>query len=131
MNHRPIAIGLVLCEHVIVEDRTHNITPVNCFSVRVVEALPDRATFFALAWLANGLGEMPAELLVERLDNMEETFRVNRVLVFPDRLVDMRFVARIRSCHLPVAGHYQVSLIIDGEQVATRKFQVRTKTDNK
>ena len=63
MNPRPIAIGMVLCEQVILDEGTHNITPVNCFSVREVEDFPDRATFFALAWLANGLGEMQAELL--------------------------------------------------------------------
>jgi hypothetical protein len=129
MNHRPIAIGMVLCEQVIVEERTHNITSVNCFSIREVDDLPDQATFFALAWLANGLGEMLAELIVERLDNLEETFRVNRQLDFPDRLHDMRFVARIRNCHLPVAGLYEVSLIIDGEPVASRKFRVRKKGD--
>ncbi len=129
MNHRPIAIGMVLCEQVIVEEGTHNVTPVNCFNVREVEDLPGTATFFALAWLANGIGEMLAELVVERLDNFEETFRVNRKLVFPDRLRDMRFSARLRSCPLPVAGHYQVSLVVDGEMIATRKFHVRRKGD--
>src|SRR5437762_129041 len=69
MNHRPIAIGMVLCEQLIVEEGTHNVTPVNCFNVREVEDVPDRATFFALAWLVNGMGEMPMEVLVERLDN--------------------------------------------------------------
>jgi len=49
MNHRPIAIGMVLCEQLIVEECTHNITPVNCFSIREVEELPDRVTFFVLA----------------------------------------------------------------------------------
>ena len=127
MNHRPIAIGMVLCEQVIVEEGTRNVTPVNCFNVREVDDLPQQATFFALAWLANGLGEMRAELLVERLDNLEETYRVNRKLVFPDRQVDMRFIARVRACLLPVAGLYQVSLTIDGEQIATRKFHVRKK----
>ncbi len=129
MNHRPIPIGMVLCEQMIVEEGTRNVTPVNCFNVREVEDIPGRATFYVLAWLADGMGEMPAELLVERLDNLEETFRVNQNLVFPDRLHDMRFAARIRGCPLPVAGHYQVSLIVDGERVAARKFRVRKKGD--
>lgn len=34
MKHYPIAIGLVLCEQIIVEEGTKNVTPVNCFSVR-------------------------------------------------------------------------------------------------
>jgi hypothetical protein len=45
----------------------------------------------------NGLAEMSVEILVERLDNMEEIYRVHRKLVFPDRLRDMRFAARIRE----------------------------------
>src|SRR5438105_4532536 len=113
MNHRPIAIGMVLCEQVIVEEGTRNVTPVNCFSIREVGDIPGQVTFSVLVWLVNGMGEMSAELLVERLDNLEETFRVSRKLVFPDRLLDMRFSARIRDCHLPVAGPYQVSLNID------------------
>jgi hypothetical protein len=112
MNHRPIAIGMVLCEQMIVEEGTHNVTPVNCFNIREVADLPAQATFFALAWLANGKGEMLAELLVERLDNLDETFRVDRKLVFPDRLLDMRFAARIRDCYLPVRGR-AISSIID------------------
>jgi hypothetical protein len=125
VNHRPIAIGMVLCEQVIVEEGTHNITPVNCFNVREVTELPGTTTFFALAWLANGMGKLAAELVVERLDNLEETYRVNRSLEFPDRLRDMRFSARIRDCHIPIAGAYQVSLVIDGETIASRKFHIR------
>jgi hypothetical protein len=129
MNHRPIAIGMLLCENVIVEEGTHNVTPVNCFSFREVEDFPAAATFFAVAWLANGLGQMRVELLVQRLDNLEECFRLSRDLQFPDRLVDMRFVAKLRTCPLPVAGYYEVSLIVEGEQVASRKFHVRKKGD--
>lgn len=129
MNHRPVAVGLVVCEQVIVEEGTHNVTPVNCFNLREVEEVPGQASFYVLAWLADGMGEMSTELVIERLDNLEEIFRIRRDLVFPDRLRDMRFAARIRRCNFPVAGHYQVSLIIDGELVAARRFRVQRKGD--
>ena len=62
MNHRPIAIGMVLCEQVIVEEGTHNVTPVNCFNFRELEVLPGEASFFALAWLADGDASINAAL---------------------------------------------------------------------
>jgi hypothetical protein len=127
MNHRPVAIGMVLCEQVIVEEGTHNVTPVNCFNNRGIDDFPGEISFFALAWLTDGMGEMLVELVVERLDNLEECYRFNRKLAFPDRLSDMRFSARIRDCHIPVEGLYQVSLTIDGELIAIRKFRASKK----
>jgi hypothetical protein len=127
MNHRPMAIGIVLCEQVIVEEGTHNVTPVNCFNFREIDELPGEATFFAVAWLVNGEGEMPADIVVERLDTLEDVYRHTRKFVFRDRMRDSRCVARIRSCMFPVAGYYQVSLIIDGELTAQRKFRLQKK----
>jgi hypothetical protein len=127
MNHRPIAIGMVLCEQVIVEEGTHNVTPVNCFNVRELDTLPSPATFFALVWLADGLGEMLAEIVVERLDTLEEVYRNTRKLVFTNRLQDSRCLARIRIGKFPVVGYYQVSLIVDRELIAQRKFRVQAK----
>lgn len=34
MPQKPAAIGLFLCEQVIVEEKTRNVTPVNCFTRR-------------------------------------------------------------------------------------------------
>jgi hypothetical protein len=40
MTQRPVAVGLLLCEQVIIEEGTRNVTPVNCFSPRAVERFP-------------------------------------------------------------------------------------------
>ena len=127
MNHRPIAIGMVLCDQVIDEEGTHNVTPVNCFNHRELDMLPGESTFFALVWLADGEGELSAQIVVERLDTLEEVHRFTRKLAFTSRLQESRCLAKIRSCKFPVAGYYQVSLIIDGEFIAHRKFRVHTK----
>jgi hypothetical protein len=130
MSQVPTAIGMVLCDQVILEKGTNNVTPVNCFNVREIDSLPGQTTFFALAWLADGKGEMVTELVVERLDTMEETFRLNRKVVFSDRLGETRLIARIRGCNFPIAGPYQISLIIERELIAHRKFFVRKKGAN-
>jgi hypothetical protein len=121
MNHLPVAIGLVLCEQVIVDEKTRNLTPVNCFGSLKLESVPGSASFHVVAWLADGLGEMPVELVVRRLDSLDEVMRLERRLKFEDRLIDMRFTARIRDCAIPVAGYYEVLLSVDGELVAHRK----------
>ncbi len=56
MQHRPLAIGLVVCEHVIVEAITNNVTPVNCFAARKVKTLPTQIPFTVLGWISNGMG---------------------------------------------------------------------------
>jgi hypothetical protein len=125
MNHIPTAIAIVLCDRVIVDESTRNVTAVDCFNVRLLGSIPGQATFYALAWLADGEGEFTAEIVIRRLDNLEETYRAQSSLVFKDRLQDARFLARIRSCMFPVAGYYEIILEIGGELIAHRKFRVQ------
>ena len=124
MNHVPVAIGLVLCEQVIVDVASRNVTPVNCFARLPLGEFPTTASFHIVAWLADGLGEMPIEVIVRKLDSKDEVFRLERIMQFDDLLTDMRFTARIRDCPFPVAGYYEVVLNVDGEFVAHRKFRV-------
>jgi hypothetical protein len=129
MKQRPVAIRLVLCEQVIVDEKTRNATPVNCFHSRELEVFPGQATFCALTWLTDGLGEMLVEMVVESLDSLEEVFRLERNVQFTDPLHEMRCAARIRHCRFPVPGYYQVSLLIDRELIAHRRFAVKREGD--
>lgn len=106
MNYRPIAVGLVLGEQVIIEEGTHNATPVNCFSIRALDEIPGITSFCAVAWLADGKGKLPVEVIIQRLNTA-------------------RFIARVRDCTFPVEGYYEVSLLIDRELVAHRKFRIQ------
>ena len=40
MSQRPVVVGLLLCESLIVEEGTHNVTLVNCFSKRKAKRFP-------------------------------------------------------------------------------------------
>lgn len=125
MNQLPSALGLFLCEQVIVEEKTRNVTVVNCFSHRVVQNFPSEPMpFVAFALLTDGLGKMPLEIIIERLDTMEEINRLEFMAQFPDPLQTLRFVARIRRCSFPVAGQFQVSLLANHELLAQRKMTI-------
>ena len=125
MKHTPVAIGLLLCEQVIIEEHTRNITPVNCFTRRTVERFPSETLpFVVFAILADGLGDMRLEVLIHRLDTLEEVYRTAVSFRFTDPLQNVRFTLRIRDCSFPISGHYQVTLLADREMIALRKFNI-------
>ena len=52
MSQRPVAIGLLLCEQLIVEEGTKNASLVNCFTQRIGESFPWTVPPFTVAaWL--------------------------------------------------------------------------------
>src|SRR5262245_47935958 len=119
MSQRPLVLGLLLCEQVIIEERTRNVTPVNCFSRRTVEQFPaDPFPFTAFAILRDGQGEIELRVTVERLDTLDEIYRRVLRVRFTDPLQEVRCLFRIRDCPFPAAGHYQVGLLADGEPIA-------------
>jgi hypothetical protein len=125
MAKQPVAIGLSLCEQVIIEEKTRNVTLVNCFSERTAEKFPsDPIPFVAFAHLTDGLGDINLELVVERLDTMGEVYRRSLKTSFPDSLRVGRFCLHVRDCIFPVAGKYQITLLADGEFLAQRRITI-------
>ena len=65
----PAVIGLLLCEQVIIEEKTRNVTPVNCFTHRRVKHFPSESfPFVVFMLLSNGLGESRLEVVINRLE---------------------------------------------------------------
>ena len=128
MSQRPLAVALLLCEQFIVDDKTHNVTPVNCFIRRVVDGPLDEPQSFAVfVLLTNGAGTMPAELEISRLDNEEAIYRMGFQVQFENPLKQVYCLLRIRRCVFPVAGTYEATLYVDGESIALRRFVVDQK----
>jgi hypothetical protein len=123
MKQRPVAIGLLLCDQVIVEERTKNITPVNCFTRKAVRRFPvEHLPFTVFALLTDGRGDIALDIRVERLDDLEEIYRRSQSHQFAGPLQEFSFIFRCKDCSFPVAGHYDVSLLADGEVIAHRKL---------
>jgi hypothetical protein len=125
MNPAPTAIGLTLCEKVIIEEGTRNLTFVSTFTELLADEIPFWPERFALAVvLTGGQGDGVVELAITQLETDEEIYSLRRSLHFPDRLVEVQVVFRIRDCSFPAPGYYEAVLLVDGDWVARRKFSV-------
>jgi hypothetical protein len=130
MSQRPVAIGLLVCEQVIVEENTGNVTLVNCFRRRKVAGFPaDPFPFVVFAILTDGSGQITLEVRIERLDTLDEVYQVSHTIRFPDPLQEVRCVIRLRDCSFPVAGPYQVTLLADNEPIAQRRIVLLEEND--
>jgi hypothetical protein len=131
MAKTPVAISLLCCEQVIIEEGSKNLTLVNCFSRRVVDSFPlEPFPFVVLVTLTDGSGEMPIQLRIDRLDTMEEIYERHRTVRLNNPLHEVIFGFRIRNCLFPVAGDYEVTVVINNELILNRKIRLLTKGDN-
>jgi hypothetical protein len=119
MLQRPNVVGLTLCEQVIIEEKTHNVTVVNSVSryrSRTFPTPPQRFVVYAV--LTDGMGEGAMSLIISRLDTLEDIEERHWRMRFPNPLSVVRLVFRFANVSFPVPGRYQLSLFADGEWVA-------------
>lgn len=125
MSQRPAAIGLLVCEHVIIEEGTQNVTPVNSFRRRIVEQFPSVPfSFVIFAILNDGVGEIRLDLAISRLDTGEEIYQRSMAARFGNQLQEWRCLFRVRDCSFPVPGVYAAMLFADKELIAQRRITV-------
>jgi hypothetical protein len=125
MAQIPTVLGLLVCDQVVIEERTLNVTLVNCFTKRNVRVFPsERQRFAVFAALTDGLGDIDLRLVVERLDTAEEIFHESRTLRFGDHLQEVRFLFRVTSCSFPVAGRYDLILFANDSEVARHRIRI-------
>jgi hypothetical protein len=128
MSQKPVAVGLLTCEQMIVEESTRNLTPVNCFTQRKLRDFPSEPISFAVvAFLTDGLGDIELAIVLQTLNNMEELYRLGRRFRFEDPLDEYRCVFRVRNFSFPHEGRYQLLLLADGELVAARAILCKRK----
>ena len=125
MSQRPLVVGLLLCESLIVEEGTHNVTLVNCFTRRKVERFPSEPqSFLVFATLTDGLGDVNLDVTIRHLGELEEVYHRSRTFRFADPLQQLRMRLRVKGCSFPAAGPYEVSLLADGELIGQTRFVV-------
>lgn len=133
MIQRPVTISLILCETVIVDEQTKNVTPVNCFRKRRVIGFPsDPFPFIVLAWLTDGMGRGRLEVVIQQLasDELDVVHQTSVPCEFTDPRSEVRFTLRIRDCVFPLAGAYEVALLADGELLAHKRLVIFSEEDS-
>ena len=119
MSIRPTARGLQVCEQVIVEAATNNVSPISCFTRRHVGAFPSAPMRFAIySLLSGGLGAVTMRVEIGRIEDTRLVYRRSMVVVFEDRVIESRFVLRLTDVVFPEPGIYSVVLFADDEWIA-------------
>ena len=133
MIQRPVAIGLILCETVIVDEQTKNVTPVNCFRKRRVTGFPSEPfPFIVLAWLTDGMGQGRLEVVIQQLasDELDVVHQTSVPCQFTNPRAEVRLTFWIRDCVFPMAGGYVVNLLVDGELLAQKRLVIFSEEDS-
>jgi len=124
MADNPVAIGLMLCDQVIIDKDTGKPSPVGIFTGLAVDDFDEPQRFSAFAALTNGRGQGKLELVVFRLDTGDQIYRQTYAISFPDVLAVVNVNIRIRRIEFPAAGWYDFVLRVDGEHVCQRRIRV-------
>ncbi len=118
MLQRPIAVGLIPCQLVIVEERSRKVTLVNSFQRLKVDGFPSSPVPFAVyTELTDGMGEALLKLTVSRTDSLEDVYTRTFRMDFTDPLRQQRLWWNVRSCSFPIAGRYAIVLEVEGEPI--------------
>lgn len=128
MSQRPAVIGMLICEQVIVEEHTRNVTLVNAFARRVVKRFPsDPFPFVVFTVLNDGIGKIRLDLRIQRLDTLEDVFVRSVSIHLADPLKEYRCLFRVEDCIFPLAGSYELALLADKEIIAQRRLHMTQK----
>lgn len=123
--HLPTVIGLIVCEQVIVEKETNNLSLINCFIRRKVSAFPsDPQKFAVVAFMTDGSGTIPMELTITESETFEIVERQSVAIAFPSRLHEVRFLFRWTECVFPAEGEYDICLLTRDALLAQHRIHV-------
>lgn len=107
----PIALGLTICEQVIVEQGTLNVSLIGNFTTFRANQFPYFPRPFCIfASLSGGKGEAEITLTITEIASDEEIQVQTRRLVFPDRFTEVHLLFRLAECEFPSPGAYIVYL---------------------
>jgi hypothetical protein len=125
MTPPPVALGLILCEQVIVDQQSQNPSTINIFTGLAVERFPSPAQRFSVfASLTGGRGSGELSLMVNRSDTGAMVYRQRFPIQFANPLVVVNVLIRLRRIRFPVAGQYEFVLSVDSDPVAHRTLRV-------
>lgn len=126
MIPNPVALGLTLCDYLIVEERTKKVSLIGTFTTILGSQFPAAAQPFSVfAVLTDGLGDAAVSLVVKYLATDQEVYSYQNTVQFPDRLFQLQLHIRINALVWPYAGWYDCLLMIDNQFITNRRIRVK------
>jgi hypothetical protein len=120
----PIAIGLMLCDQVIVDKDTQKPSPIGIFTGLGVEDFDEPQRLSVFAALTNSRGDAKMELVIFHLETGDQIYQQTYAVRFSDPLQVVNIITRVRRAVFPGSGWYDVVLRIGGEPIAQRRLRV-------
>jgi hypothetical protein len=125
MVPNPSAIGLTLCDYVIIEERSRKASTIGSFSALKCTSFPALAKpFCVFATLTDGEGDASVELTVTELTKDEVLGKYRGQTHFSDRLAEVRILFRLKEWIFPSPGVYLFTLTLDHEWIAHKRLPV-------
>jgi hypothetical protein len=117
---------LLICEKLIFEQGSGNVSLINCHTVRFAARFPTQPNQFAIyGLLIDGYGTFTMDVRISRLDTLSTIFDRSFPMLFLDRLRNSNFVCRINDLVFPVEGSYQIDLLTNGELLGMSALHFR------
>lgn len=130
MTPAPKPVSLLVCEQVIEDRKSGNMTLVSLFDTRRVLRFPSaRISFSVFCALtdAEGAGTMTMRIL--SATDHEPVFQRAYPIRFPSRLTIVRVHVRLNDVQFDSPGRYVVSLDVDREFIADAGFAVLSEAE--
>src|SRR5260370_20272366 len=126
----PIGLGLALCDRVMIEEGTRQLSLIGTFHRFHEPAFPFvPPPFYVYATLTGTEGDATVELTVTSLETEDAVYSFGRPVRFPDRFSEVRVRLRLTSIEFLEAGTYLFTLLVDGESIAHRRVRVYSTKD--
>lgn len=126
MNETPVLRQLLICEKLLFERGTNNVSLINCHTERSTYRFPTPPMSFAIyGLLADGYGTFRLVLRIVRVGNGDVVFQRIAPITFDDRLQTKDFNAQINQFVFPAAGFYEIILLANQELLATTTLELK------
>ena len=126
MIEMPVARGLIVCEQIIVDKLTNEVSLINCKHGWKVESFPsDHQRFVVYASLTNGSGSCNITIRIMNLSDGLTIYEQSTPLQFANPRLVIPFAYRVRHCVFPEPADYEVALLIGNEPIAACVLEIR------
>jgi hypothetical protein len=128
MSEKPELLQLLTCEKLIFEQGSGNVSLINCFHTRTVEAISaDASPFVIYGTLTGGYGVFTIQMRIAHVETGDDVHQQSLPMLFTDRLRLSNLLCRVNKLRFPSEGRYEVTAHIDGGLLALTTLNVRVR----
>jgi hypothetical protein len=124
-KERPTCISVVICDDIYRDEQTKKLIIVGTFNQISAPAVPARhARMCVLITLTGGRGEHEMTVAIEHAETGERSTEVSGPLELENPLLICDLNLTLNGAVFPAYGKYWLDVLVDGELIGQRPFQV-------